>query len=281
VFTQWRDAGYQRVILKIGGGDAGRYADSCFAANRANAETAGLVVEGYWFNGTTDPAEDARFAHTLAPGMRIWFDVENEKFATHTMPHWTPTQLCAAARAAESLGHQVGCYMSSSVTHETDWADCVWMPLWVANYGARTCPNVGCWSAPVMWQYTSKGSLPGHAGYLDLSFDLIATASCGGTPIVDVLKPIPRSKHMMTVRDLETGTISTLVEGAPGYNFANMDEYNEWVDLVAMHNGLTPPEYRIPQPPDIRNLTDGQRGKVMLEVDTPKFVLLKRVFAGA
>lgn len=97
--------------------------------------------------------------------------------------------------------------------------------------------------------------------------------------------PVPitlkRSKHMMTVRDSQTGTISTLVEGAPGYNYANMDEYNEVVDMIAMHNGLTPPEYRVPQPPDIRGLTSEQLGKVMLEVDTPRFVLLKHVFAGS
>lgn len=177
-FQAARARGYERVILKLGGGDDGRYEDSCYRANLANARTAGLIVEGYWFNGTTDVTGDAQFAASLAGlGMRIWWDAENEG----SMPHWTPAQVNLAGRTVQAT-NPCGAYMSSSVTFEDDWSSCTWMPLWVANYDADTAPSVGYWTRAVLWQNTSKGSIPGIPGYVDLDVDLISptdTASSG------------------------------------------------------------------------------------------------------
>jgi GH25 family lysozyme M1 (1,4-beta-N-acetylmuramidase) len=181
VFQSWKAAGVDRVIIKLGGGDAGRYEDSLTEQNHANAHAAGLITEGYWFNGTTDPAGDAVFAAAIARRLgdaRIWWDVENEG----AMPHWTPAQLNTAARASGLPG---GAYMSSSVTFAQDWSPCTWLPLWVANYDASSVPAVGHWPATsvVMWQHTSKGHLPGYGGYLDLDTEYAASAGGTATPI--------------------------------------------------------------------------------------------------
>lgn len=178
-FQTARALGYERVILKLGGGDSGRYEDSCYQANHANAAAAGLIVEGYWFNGTTDVAGDARFAAQLAgPGVRIWWDAENEG----SMPHWTPAQVNLAGRTVQATNPS-GAYMSSSVTFEADWSPCTWMPLWVANYDASAPPAVGHWGGEVLWQNTSKGHIPGIPGYVDLDQEVGALAASTATPI--------------------------------------------------------------------------------------------------
>jgi GH25 family lysozyme M1 (1,4-beta-N-acetylmuramidase) len=163
-FTAWRST-VTRVILKCGGGDSGRYQDSLFDTNLANAQAAGMPVDAYWFNGTTDPVQDAIFAHSVIPkGMRIWWDVENEG----SMPHWGDSSLNAAARQGQALGHPAGAYMSSSVTFG-GWSTSNWMPLWVANYSASSVPAVGGGWKAVLWQYTSTGREPGYNGNLDIS----------------------------------------------------------------------------------------------------------------
>lgn len=179
-FAAWIAAGYTRVILKVGGGDDGRYEDSCFAANLANAHTAGMITEGYWFNGTTDPGADASFVHSIVPaGMRVWADAENEG----SMRHWSDDQADAFESTLEQLGHPSGTYMSASVTFES-WPKCKRRPLWVAGYGFTSTPAVGNWSGPVLWQYTSSGHLPGFAGNLDLDVELAGLASSTTEPLV-------------------------------------------------------------------------------------------------
>lgn len=183
VFAQWRAAGVTLIILKVGGSDSGsRYRDSTFSPNLGNATAAGLPVDGYWFNGTTDPAGDVQYAHNIVPaGMRIWLDVESEG----AMPHWTPAQLEAAAKEAQALAHPVGVYMSSSVTYAADWSSCAWIPLWVANYSSKSPPAVKYFTE-VMWQFTSTAHLPGYGGNLDESEILTAAAGGNPTPLTEV-----------------------------------------------------------------------------------------------
>ncbi len=182
MLQQWKAAGVTRVILKAGGGDSGRYEDSKWATNSANVVAAGLILEAYWFNGTTDPAGDAQFLLGFLPArVRVWADVEPEG----TMPHWSDGQADAFERPLIAAGHPTGTYMSQSVTFGS-WPLCGKRPLWVADYGPNSVPGVGPdWSAPVLWQYTSTGHLPGYAGNLDLDQDLagIDTAGATATPI--------------------------------------------------------------------------------------------------
>jgi GH25 family lysozyme M1 (1,4-beta-N-acetylmuramidase) len=175
----WKAAGVTRVILKVGGGDSGRYEDSQWSTNYPNVLRAGLSLEGYWFNGTTDPAGDAQFVNSIVPaGIRVWADVESEG----SMPHWSDDQADIFETMVIAAGHPSGTYMSESVTFGS-WPKCGRRPLWVADYGPNTVPAPGpSWSAPVLWQYTSTGHLPGYGGNLDLDNDL-AGITATATPI--------------------------------------------------------------------------------------------------
>jgi len=179
VYRLWRSSGVQGVIFKVGGGNAGRYRDSAFAANLANAQAAGLQTQGYWFNGETDPVADAEFAHSVTPpGFFIWADIENEG----SMPHWNPPQANAFQTRLEQLGHPTGAYMSQSVTFG-DWSLINHRPLWVAAYGPSSVPRVGSWRAPVLWQHSSSGQLPGYGGRLDVNEAQTGFTSIFSSPI--------------------------------------------------------------------------------------------------
>jgi GH25 family lysozyme M1 (1,4-beta-N-acetylmuramidase) len=179
VLQGWKNAGVTRVILKAGGGDSGRYQDSQWVTNSANVRAAGLILEAYWFNGTTDPAGDAAFVVSFVPaGVRIWADVESEG----SMPHWSDDQADVFERAVIAAGHPSGTYMSSSVTFGS-WPKCSSRPLWVAAYGGSSVPKVGNWRAPVLWQYTSSGHLPGYGGNLDLDQDQAGLSALDATPL--------------------------------------------------------------------------------------------------
>jgi GH25 family lysozyme M1 (1,4-beta-N-acetylmuramidase) len=207
----WKAAGVTRVILKAGGGDSGRYQDSMWTTNAPTVVAAGLILEAYWFNGTTDPAGDAAFVLTFLPaGIRVWADVESEG----SMAHWSDDQADTFERAVIAGGHPTGTYMSSSVTFGS-WPKCSRRPLWVAAYGGSAVPAVGSWRAPVLWQYTSTGHLPGYSGYLDLDEDLagIDTAGLSATPIQEVLKALENGEMKLIT---STGKLSPLLVGPFG-----------------------------------------------------------------
>jgi GH25 family lysozyme M1 (1,4-beta-N-acetylmuramidase) len=195
----WKAAGVTRVILKVGGGDSGRYEDSQWATNYPNVLAAGLTLEGYWFNGTTDPAGDAAFVNSIIPaGIRVWADVESEG----SMPHWSDDQADTFETALIAAGHPSGTYMSASVTFGS-WPKCGRRPLWVAGYGFTSVPAVGpSWSAPVLWQYTSTGHLPGYGGNLDLDNDLASTTAA----------PIPL-ETLMALKDTLEIFVTTKPDG--------------------------------------------------------------------
>lgn len=206
LLLQWKAAAITRVILKAGGGDSGRYQDSKWAVNSANVRAAGLILEAYWFNGTTDPVGDAKFLLGYLPaGVRVWADVENEG----SMPHWSDDQADAFERTVIAAGHPAGTYMSASVTFGS-WPKCSRRPLWVAGYGFTSVPRVGNWVAPVLWQYTSTGHLPGYGGNLDLDQDLagLDTADVNATTI----PAIPLEADMKIIRETDNGSMAIVGE---------------------------------------------------------------------
>jgi hypothetical protein len=196
----WKNAGVTRVILKAGGGDSDRYQDSKWVENSANVLAAGLILEAYWFNGTTDQAGDAAFVVSFVPaGVRIWADVESEG----SMPHWSDDQADVFERAVIAAGHPSGTYMSESVTFEA-WPKCGRRPLWVADYGPSSVPAVGpSWSAPVLWQNTSSGHLPGYGGNLDLDQELAGLADLTSTQIT--APPLLKEQDMYLIRRVADG----------------------------------------------------------------------------
>lgn len=78
-------------------------------------------------------------------------------------------------RVYEKTGVKPMIYMSESPANSYDWSSVVNgdYGVWVAKYGSNngqqgTKPSAKDWPFIAMWQYTSKGSLSGYNGNLDL-----------------------------------------------------------------------------------------------------------------
>lgn len=79
-------------------------------------------------------------------------------------------------RVYEKTGVKPMIYMSESPANSYDWSSVAKADygIWVAKYGsnngqAGNKPSAKNWSFIAMWQYTSKGSLSGYNGNLDLN----------------------------------------------------------------------------------------------------------------
>lgn len=89
-------------------------------------------------------------------------------------------------------------YMSASVTGRYDWGKVAeTCPLWVAAYGSNQSGGyrvpskvtIKHWSAPTIRQYTSKGTLSGYAGRLDLNLFYGSKADWNALASKETAKP--------------------------------------------------------------------------------------------
>jgi GH25 family lysozyme M1 (1,4-beta-N-acetylmuramidase) len=183
ITKQWVAAGINHGIVKIGGGNSGIYESPTHRVQVAALRAAGVPASRYWFNGRDVSIANqvwgarAQLDTTpLAAGERFMWDVEDEG----TTARWTPAEVADAAQRLSDLvpySQQV-VYVSASASRAADWSPVVALGLqvMVADYGnddgtPSSTPLVGFWPRDKVWiwQYTSKGRLPGYAGDLDLS----------------------------------------------------------------------------------------------------------------
>ncbi len=74
-------------------------------------------------------------------------------------------------RVYEKTGIKPILYISESPANSKDWSSVANADygIWVAKYSSKA-PNLKHWKFYCMWQYTSKGSLQGYSGNLDLDY---------------------------------------------------------------------------------------------------------------
>lgn len=177
-----------RIVVKLGGGNAGIYESSTHRAQVAAAHDAGLPADRYWFNGDDGgniPMQVSAIRSFLAvtplrPDEFFVWDIENEEDAEGVVytRRWTPDEVAQAAQLLADLVplERQRVYCSDSVSRSEDWSGVVALGLqpWVASYGVNdgtrsSVPLVGHWPTAGLWQYTSVGRMPGYDGNLDLN----------------------------------------------------------------------------------------------------------------
>ncbi|MCP1386771.1 glycoside hydrolase family 25 protein [Corynebacterium sp. TA-R-1] len=167
----------------------GTYRDHAFSQFLADASAAGLDVAAYHFlrapsEGTTLQQQVDAALEVLA-GARIpmWLDVE-------TPAGLSLADVRSAAAAFTAAGVEVaGVYTAASYwRRQMLFADpgefgALWLAAWGNNPEvgiggggtlplASECPKPFGMSAPVMWQFTSRGRVPGWEGDVDLNVAL-------------------------------------------------------------------------------------------------------------
>ena len=172
-------AGINFAIIRVGyrGSQTGALVeDSCFKKNIQGATANGINVGVYFFTQATTEAEaveEASMALTLCSGYNlsypIFVDTENGSGAARAngLDKGTRTACVAAfCKTIANGGRKAGVYASKSwYNNKIDASAFSNYFIWVAQYNT-TCNYKGKYN---MWQYSSKGSVPGIKGNVDVN----------------------------------------------------------------------------------------------------------------
>jgi len=189
-FQKVKQSGYDFVIIKAGGAEAGYYKDSCFEKNYADAKSASLHVGAYYFTSAFTTAEQGRKEAQkfidIIKGKTFDFPVyaDVERFAGN--PAGATDATTAFCDFMEKNGYFVGIY-SSDISGFKDNLEIDRLEnysKWVARYGSspKYVKNYG------IWQQTETGRVDGISGNVDLNEcyvdypEIIQNAGLNGFP---------------------------------------------------------------------------------------------------
>lgn len=176
-FEKVKASGIDFVIIKAGGSDKGFYTDSMFKENYNKAIAAGLSVGAYYFAGkyfrgieagVIDAGKFIKILDGLKFDYPVFLDIEAQE---NRYKEAITDAAIAFCEELEKAGYFVGIYASDisgfkdKLNHDRikDYAH------WVARYGKEPeiCKSYG------MWQYSSKGSVPGICGSVDMDISTV------------------------------------------------------------------------------------------------------------
>jgi len=175
-------AGYQGVMLKTVSTNRrlskradGLYIDPTFEANYRNAKAAGLAVGVYYYTYATSKAMADAELSLLADALRgktlempVAVDVEDNKF--RVLGKQALTDLTAyALKKVESMGFYAQLYTYTSFAKTRLYMGGAALSpydVWLADYTGKTPAVTFAYNTH---QHTSKGSVPGISGDVDLN----------------------------------------------------------------------------------------------------------------
>ncbi len=169
-------AGYRGVMIRaLGNKNLAPYVDPCFEKNYAAAKTAGLDVGVYWYSAATTQANLDAELSMLKEAVRgkeltlpVAMDVEDSHLAALNMQELTD-HVATALHEVEQMGFyaQLYTYTSFAKAHLfVGGAALHPYDVWLADYTGKT-PKVDFKYST--HQHTSKGSVPGISGNVDLN----------------------------------------------------------------------------------------------------------------
>jgi GH25 family lysozyme M1 (1,4-beta-N-acetylmuramidase) len=185
-WSQVAAAGYKFAFIKATEGDY--YANPYYASDLAQAKAAGLYATGYHFAipNVSDGASQADYA--LADGgyapdgrtLPLALDIEYNPYGPECYG-LTPAQMVAWVSAFTAEVQRVTSQQPIIYTTADWWDTCAGDttafggdPLWVAAYRDGSPPMPSGWGSWTFWQYSSRGSVPGITGNVDVSYFLQA-----------------------------------------------------------------------------------------------------------
>ena len=176
-FDAVKASGIDFVIIKAGGSDKGFYTDRMFKENYTKAKAAGLKVGAYYFVGKrfygdiSGIADAERFINIIK-GLQFEYPVYVDIETTDPRHKDEATDAAIAfCKRMEEAGYFTGIYASdiSGFKEKLDNSRLKDFAHWVARYGNK--PQYVA-DAP-LWQYSSKGNVPGISGFCDLDISFV------------------------------------------------------------------------------------------------------------
>lgn len=173
-WAQVKAAGYKGVMLRaVGSRNGAPYIDPTFEDNYANAKAAGLDVGVYYYTyATSEAMADAELAlvREAVRGkeltMPVCVDVEENKLKPLSTLDLTNV-VAYALEKVEAMGFYAQLYTYTGYSYELDMQRLAgrW-DVWLADYTGKTPKVDYIYHAH---QHTSKGSVPGISGNVDLN----------------------------------------------------------------------------------------------------------------
>ena len=170
-------SGIELVIIKAGGSDKGFYMDSRFKENYAKAVAAGLYVGAYYFagknfrgveSGIADAERFIDILDCLKFEYPVYLDIEAQD---NRYKEEITDAAVAFCQTMEKAGYFTGIYASdiSGFKDKLDHEKIKPYAHWVARYGKEpeVCKEYG------IWQYSSKGSVSGISGSVDMDLSSV------------------------------------------------------------------------------------------------------------
>ena len=148
--------GFNIVILKAGGADAGRYKDGSFDTFYAQAKSLNMPTGAYYFGqafSVADAQAEANHFISLLQGKdikNVYYDVE-AKMLNQGYSHLTDIIL-AFVNTMTSAGYNCGVYTSESHFNNKFNDSALNCPHWVARY-SKTAPKLKSGKTVDIWQY--------------------------------------------------------------------------------------------------------------------------------
>nr|DAF02845.1 MAG TPA: PlyB like endolysin [Caudoviricetes sp.] len=173
-WAQVKAAGYKGVMLRaVGSRNGVPYIDPTFEDNYANAKAAGLDVGVYYYTyATSEAMADAELAlvrqavYGKELTMPVCVDVEENKLKKLSTLDLTNV-VAYALEKVEAMGFYAQLYTYTGYSYELDMQRLAgrW-DVWLADYTGKTPKVDYIYHAH---QHTSKGSVPGIMGNVDLN----------------------------------------------------------------------------------------------------------------
>lgn len=166
-------SGVQFAMIRAGYGRELSQIDPYFEANYAGCKAAGIPVGAYWYSYATDVAGAHKEAQTFLQAIKgksfeypVWFDQEYEDSIKALTKQQRTDIVKAFCSYMEANGYYTGLYCS--LDWLKNWVDAsqlkaydVWLAAYVKSVDDSPLPYG-------IWQYSSKGTVPGISVPVDL-----------------------------------------------------------------------------------------------------------------
>ena len=177
-----KEDGIEYAIIRCGyrGSSTGALVlDPYWEVNYRGAKEAGIKIGVYFFTqamNETEAVEEASMVLSLLGGEKtdypIFLDVEGSGGRADVIDNATRTQVINAfCSTINSAGQKSGVYANKSwYTNKINTSELRDMYIWYAQYRVGNPTYEGHYD---IWQYTSKGSVDGIEGYVDMNLSYI------------------------------------------------------------------------------------------------------------
>ncbi len=173
-----KNSGVEFAIIRCGyrGSSTGALVvDPKFKANIAGAQAAGIKVGVYFFSqaiNDVEAVEEASMVAQLCSGYKlslpVYLDVEAAGGRADGISKETRTTVCKTFCATiQDSGYRAGIYANKTwLTSKINTASLTGYRIWLAQYAAAPTYSATRYD---MWQYSSKGSVSGISGNVDMN----------------------------------------------------------------------------------------------------------------